>query len=303
MTAFQPVVDSRLTGKPIDLLFGLDRKGNVMRLPGLFASIGFVVEVILSTVASSAASEAPLQPIRPWVLDYADAQCAAGRDYGDDERPVTLIIRPAVTGDAYELQLIRKTIGPAFAEEDSGSVDFGSGPVTGSVLHFGNVADKLDIYQFRITTAQMQQARPALQVTLRNAHGPDASFSLTSMPALLTGLDQCNNNLRRYWNVDKKTVEIAEPARGDVRRVFNDDYPDDAVREGKEGTAQFLLLIDTSGKVAACNVLKPSGVPLLDVMGCQVIRERAKFKAARDAAGKPMRDSIITPPVVWRLAL
>jgi hypothetical protein len=37
-------------------------------------------------------------------------------------------------------------------------------------------------------------------------------------------------------------------------------------------------------------------------MGCQVIRKRAKFTPARDAAGKPVRDSYVTPPVAWRLA-
>ena len=256
------------------------------------------------SVATATRADPVLQPVKPWVLDYAESQCAAGRDFGDPEKPITLIIRPMPMGDAYELQLIRKKLGPAFAEEDKGSVDFGKGPITASVLHFGSIADKLDIFQFRITNEQMEQARTASMVTFRNAHGPDASFSLTSMPALLNRLAACNSDLQRYWNIDQKgATKTPQPASGDVRRVFtSDDYPGDALRADKEGTAQFLLLIDTSGNIAACDVLKPSGVPLLDAMGCQVIRKRAKFSPARDAAGKPMRDSVVTPPVAWRIS-
>jgi TonB family protein len=277
-----------------------------MGLPGFCARIAFWIAATASAVSPAAPTDADpvLQPVEPWVLDYAEAQCAAGRDFGDAEKPITLVIRPVPMGDTYELQLIRKKVGPAFAEEDDGSVDFGSRPIAGPVLHFGSVADKLDIFQFRVTTAQMEQARSASGVAFRNAHGPDVSVALSSMPTLLTGLTECNKDLQRYWNVDNKgAVKAAQPARGDVRRVFtSDDYPDDAVRAYKEGTAQFLLLIDPSGTVAACYVLKPSGVPLLDAMGCQVIRKRAKFTPARDAAGKPVRDSYVTPPVAWRLA-
>jgi TonB family protein len=245
-----------------------------------------------------------LQPVKPWIVDYADAQCAAGRDFGEVAKPITLVIRPMPKGDTYELQLIRKKPGAASAEEDQGSVDFGTGPITASVLHFGNVAEKLDIFQYRITAAQMEQARPASAVTFRNAHGPDVSLSLSNMPALLTRLAECNNDLQRYWNVDNKgPVKASQPSRGDIRQVFtSDDYPADALNAQNEGTAQFLLLIDTSGKVASCFVLKPSGVPLLDAMGCQVIRKRAKFTPARDAAGNAVRDSYVTPPVSWRIA-
>jgi TonB family protein len=295
-----------LTETPFDLLLGI-KSGVVMQLSAVFAYVALFAQATLSAPAAAASSEAadgPLQAVKPWVLDYADSQCAAGRDYGDPEKPITLIIRPVPMGETYELQLIRKNAGPSSAEEGAGSVDFGAGPIAGSVLHFGSVADKLDIFQFRMATAQIQQARSASKVTFRTAHRPDATFSLTSMAALLSGLEECNKDLRRYWNVDNKTgINVTKPAGGDVRRIFTDsDYPDDALLETKEGTAQFLLFIDTGGKVAACNVLKPSGVALLDAMGCQVIRKRAKFAPARDAGGKPVRDSYVTPPVAWRIS-
>ena len=73
----------------------------------------------------------------------------------------------------------------------------------------------------------------------------------------------------------------------------------EAMLRSQEGKAQFLLLIDESGKVAGCDVLVASGVPAFDVMGCQVIRDKAKFSPAREAKGAAVRSTVVTPPVKW----
>jgi TonB family protein len=134
-------------------------------------------------------------------------------------------------------------------------------------------------------------------------HGhPDVSFTLAVMPQLLDKLAECTADLRHFWNMtDAEQKNIAAPAVGDVRTVFSSsDYPDEALSREQQGDAQFLLLIDEKGKVAKCDVVKPSGIPALDGMACQVIRERAEFKPAVDHLGKPIRSSYVTPPISWR---
>lgn len=128
------------------------------------------------------------------------------------------------------------------------------------------------------------------------------TFALRSMPELLRGLQSCTADLEAYWNSNgEKDGKIAKSAKGDVRSVFTaDDYPNIAVNLEQSGKTQFLLLVDEKGLVAGCHVLKPSGVPVLDAMGCQVIRKRTRFSPARDAQGKPVRSTVTTPPVVWR---
>jgi len=107
----------------------------------------------------------------------------------------------------------------------------------------------------------------------------------------------------RYWNTEGVNVAtVAVLSKGDIRKLFTtDDYPQEALVRDQQGTAQFLLLIGTDGKVAACHVVKASGVPSLDGMGCQAIRQRARFKPALDRNGKPVRSAYTTPPVSWRL--
>jgi len=264
----------------------------------------------------------PLAPLKPWNLDYGETQCLALREYGMAEDPLTFGIRPAPNGETYELLYARKRSGPAFAEELEGAVDFDQGlPIKAWLLHYGARGEKVELYTFRISASDLASMGSSKSVSLRAGgrltgaplfgsrmlnpgDGPNVTFSLENMPAVLRGLQECTADLKRYWNMDgKETGSIAVQSKGDLRGVFNaDDYPDEALYRNQEGRAQFLLLIDEQGKVAGCHVSKPSGIPALDGMGCQAIRERAKFTPARDKAGRPVRSSVVTPPISWRLS-
>src|SRR5574338_419716 len=259
-----------------------------------------LIVAVLAMVAASPSAAQPVQPLQPlknWVVDYAEAQCMASRDYGDAGNPVTLGIRPAPNGETYELLVGRHRSGPVFAEEQEGSVDFGGGPTKAWLLHYGSDTKKHDIYQFRISAADMARARSATSVKLLAKSGPEFAFVLRSMPALLSGLENCTADLKRYWNMNgAQEGTIVTPPKGDVRNIFtDDDYPSQAMSQDQEGDARYLLLINEKGKVAACHVETPSGVPVLDAMGCQVIRERAKFTPALDRGGKPIRSTYVTP--------
>lgn len=266
------------------------------------AALGFACIVCLAS--TGAAEGAPLQPTSKWNLDYGDTDCIALREYGDEANPITLAIRSVPSGETYEILVGRKRYGPEFAEEFEGSVDFGSGGIKAWLLHHGSKKAKLTLDRFRIKSADMAQARTSKAVTLHSKGGSDVTFSLSNMSALLKGLDDCTADLRRYWNDGgEKDGRITVPSKGDVRKVFTDnDYPSEAMNRRQEGTAQFFLMIDQTGKVAACHVLKASGIPALDGMGCSVIRDRAKFSPAVDSNGKPARSTYITPPVSWRIA-
>src|SRR5258708_814611 len=146
--------------------------------------------------ASPANADMLLQPVKPWVLDYADAQCVASRDYATPNGSVTLVFRPAPNGASYEIFVLRKSPSPMFAEELEGSVDFGRGPIKAWLLHYRIGTNKQDAYQYRITALEMAQARTATSINLQIKNRSGVSFSLEAMPDLMNGLDACTADLK-----------------------------------------------------------------------------------------------------------
>jgi TonB family protein len=241
--------------------------------------------------------------VSTWDLDYGKTQCIASRKYGNAADPVTLAIRPSPNGDTYEILIGQKYRASEPITEEDATVDFGNGAIKALALFYQTPGKVFDVHQFRISAADMAQARSAKGVTLHIAGSADFAFELALMPQLLDGLQACTADLQRYWNADgDKNGSIAKPARGDVRSIFSsDDYPGLALSRGQEGAGQYMLLIDETGKVAGCQVLLATGVPVLDVMACNVIQKRAKFTPARDSKGEPVRDTVVTPKIVWQL--
>jgi hypothetical protein len=240
-----------------------------------------------------------LETTNQWVLDYGVTQCTAMRKYGDSDRAVTLAIIPAPNGESYELVVTYARRAPRFAEEFDGTVNFGSRPIRGWGLKYGD--GNLTLYQVRLSSADMAQARHASILTFSG--DLDVGFKLENMSELLDGLQRCTADLEDFWNDGgEKDGRIAVLSKADVRAIFSpDDYPDQAIRHMQAGTAQYMLLIDEMGSVAGCHVLKPSGVPALDAMGCLVIQERSKATPAKDKAGKAVRSTIVTPPITWQI--
>ena len=246
-------------------------------------------------------SAEPLAPTANWVVDYRTDQCLASREYGTVKYPVTFAIRPSPNGKTYLLFFAGKGSGPELAREEPTTVDFGKGPIKTWLLEYGSKPPGSDTYQLRISAVEMDQAKTAATIKISRKGAEDIELQLQSIPALMKTLEDCTENLQRYWNMGgEKDGRIVTPSKGDVRSVFSDKaYPEEAILRSQEGQAQFLLLIDETGKVAGCDVIVASGVPALDAMGCQVIRDGAKFRPARDANGKGVRSTIVTPPVRW----
>jgi TonB family protein len=259
--------------------------------------------ILIALMMGPAPAAEPLRPIKGWVVDYREDQCLASREYTSANDPITLAVRPAPNGETFELMVGVKHGGPDFATEEKGYVDFGNGRINSWLLHYGFRKTHADVYQFRITSAEMQQASKAPSVTLTLDRGLDFTFALSSMPALLAGLQTCTDDLKRYWNMDgEERGLISTSSKGGLRALFSaEDYPLEAYNRQQEGSIQLLLLVDEKGVVAGCHVLTPSNIPVIDAMGCQVINERAKFSPALDRAGKPTRSTVVTPKIVWRM--
>lgn len=82
--------------------------------------------------------------------------------------------------------------------------------------------------------------------------------------------------------------------------VGEKDYPEDALRAGYAGRVRFRVLVDVTGAVVACDVLRGTGHPSLDDATCEAIAAHARLHPGFDDRGNPVAGSY-TGEVEWRL--
>jgi protein TonB len=82
--------------------------------------------------------------------------------------------------------------------------------------------------------------------------------------------------------------------------VSDDDYPASAIRSEEQGTTRFRLAVGPDGRVKECIVTASSGSGALDSATCRLMKQRAKFTAARDSSGRPTSD-IVASSIRWVL--
>jgi TonB family protein len=84
------------------------------------------------------------------------------------------------------------------------------------------------------------------------------------------------------------------------RLITNADYPAAAIRAGEQGDVRVRLDVAPEGRVTGCTILASSRSAILDSSTCRILRARARFTPARDAAGKAVADRLETT-IAWRM--
>lgn len=82
--------------------------------------------------------------------------------------------------------------------------------------------------------------------------------------------------------------------------INTNDYPSRALREEREGRAQFRLTVGPDGRVAECSIVSSSGHPDLDTATCSILTRRARFYPALDAEGTPTSGTY-SNHLTWRI--
>lgn len=257
-----------------------------------------------AVLSGAPAKSQPLQPTTPkWSFNFGSTQCIASRSYANAAEPLTLLIVPSLNGATYRLLVAGKYHVSELASEEAGTVDFGDGPTKSWVLFYQTPDRSADVHQFRIPAAEMARARSATSLTVHMATSSDMTFAISDMGEVLDSLQACTAKLQAFWNiVAGESGKVSRLPRGDLRSVFAKiNYPPVAYRRWEQGKGDYLLLIDETGKVAGCDVLIPTGVPILDAAACATIQDKAKFTPALDKSGKPVRSFFITPPINFQL--
>lgn len=269
----------------------------------------------LLALLPAAALAAPAEPTGKWAMDYSPTACTAKRAFGDR----AIAITPAPLGATVRLLIEipgRATkAGHVYSAIDPGD---GKGVIgTTSILFPTSRPGVRGIYTV-LPAADAARVLESGKIVLRTGRNSErsivtaradgvagADLNLGKMEPLRAALDTCMADLRKHWNIVDGTIPPPRDrtgSRGDVRTIFSsDDYPQDAFDRSLQGASRFTLMIDDQGRVMDCVVSETSGVAILDAMGCQVLRERARFTPARDASGKAVADLFVTPQIRWSM--
>lgn len=85
---------------------------------------------------------------------------------------------------------------------------------------------------------------------------------------------------------------LATPLAASAQSWTTDDnYPAKALRERREGTTFFTVVIGTNGRAKSCTVTTSSGHADLDAAACDIIMKRGRWKPATNDAGEKIEAS------------
>ena len=85
-------------------------------------------------------------------------------------------------------------------------------------------------------------------------------------------------------------ASLAWQIAGDIDNA--EDYPRDALKNGKHGTTYFAYLVGTDGLLKGCRITRSSGSRLLDDTTCRLAIARFRFRPALDTAGRPVASEV-----------
>jgi hypothetical protein len=268
----------------------------------LFRSLALLAGAALPLSAAPGAPLEPQRPIRQWNLDWGATACDAIATYGSAAKPTSLAFRPSPNGTMVRLIVLLPGRGvPAYQFEVKTSIT--GAAVRTNALRFPGPSGKHDVIWINFTPADLAGLRGAGEIVLDGGPLHDR-FLLPSIGKVLDGLEACNADLRKYWNVGDAETKLSKRAwsKRPVRDYFSpSDYPSQALRQSDSGISKIMMMIDETGALKDCMVEETSGVATLDAMTCAILQQRAKFEPALDLAGKPAR-SVLTTRVNWRIA-
>ncbi|MCF2515960.1 energy transducer TonB [Sphingomonas sp. G124] len=74
-----------------------------------------------------------------------------------------------------------------------------------------------------------------------------------------------------------------------LRGITNRDYPDEVARYWPRGGAVFIAVrVLPNGRATDCKINRSIGIPAIDQWTCKLVEERAVFRPATDANGRPI---------------
>lgn len=253
-----------------------------------------VLTLVAGSLAAAAIAKSPPPPVQPdskWVVNFADDQCIAIRQYSTPYGTTIYRFEQPLLGN-WGIVFLMFPKGPTtdrdwgmFTPSWPGRVAAANKPATYSV---GSFADGRRFLTFPMT--DIPQA-DQFDMILNFSHNDGIAIHMKQWVSVRQLLESCSSDLRKAKGFPEKEYSlVVTHAVGDIiKSLSDDDYPRDAIRNHQQGEVRIFYWIEVDGSITDCKIDKSSGFALLDQATC-VAAKRTKFVPARDANGRPIRE-------------
>ena len=266
-----------------------------------------------------------LAPSTPWNLDYGEDVCSLRRAFGAGDNKTILEFQSRSPGVGMETILAGKLLrvsyppyeikvrfGPANLGETTREAFVGLTAERGPVLIIGGVAVNAnwlmpwvrDESRSKSTERAKKWPKPgaieiaadeqrATELFFEQKRGRKLLLRTGAMAKPLGGMRDCVDNMIRSWGIDPEVQQNlsveAEPINNPGTWLNSGDYPKKMLIEGQNALIRFRLIVGEDGTVTSCAVQSAAGPSDFRDWTCDLIKSRAKFRPALDAAGKPVK--------------
>lgn len=276
---------------------------------------------LAGTISPSIAEvrQTSLNPISPWVVDWADDRCQLARKFGTAQKPMLLTMRAYGPGYRFEIALAGDDVGflrtahgvtiaygtgepyPIGARQQGGNTDYGPAIIFSHVLGDGE-QDKTEPEPARAypdPKFEAQADRISVGTSTRQV-----VLETHAMAPAFGKMRECTDNLVRKWGLDpavesslSRRVRMAD--YGWVRKVQM-VFPPELAFQGKQARMNMRIMVDRSGAPTGCDTAQAFSNTDFKERACDIVLRNARFYPALDKAGQPV-NSFYSAIVVYKV--
>ena len=140
------------------------------------------------------------------------------------------------------------------------------------------------------------------ELTISRTYGKEFVLKLGPMDKPMDQMGICMDELLTHWGLDpakQRTLSReARPLRSPGTWLRPNDYPRGQLYKGASAQIIFRLTVGEDGSVSDCAIQRATKSEEFAATTCVLLRRRARFEPALDAAGRPVASYFVSS-VVW----
>jgi TonB family protein len=258
--------------------------------------------MIMLLAAAAASSPTVLRPSGPWAVEYAQNMCVLSRPFGTGADRLIFAFKPAPNSDSGRLMLIRAA-GREMAAQGKAHILLSDGSRPDWATFWSSAAKGNSLTAIDLRRSSLEPLFKGGSITIQAGKQINVAIHPSGMPNAMKALAKCESDLLTQWGMDEAAqAAMAKLPEREGKPFFRpDDYPDDLLDKGIQGSVGVLMNVDERGQLINCRAVETSGTPVLDEATCNVLRKRARFRPAISRDGEPMA-ALTYWRVTWQIA-